>query len=266
MATYARPDVDGTGARLWNKVPEVTVWFWIIKVLATTVGETAADYLAEDLGFGLTNTTFLMAAVLAVLLVAQFRTRQYTPFVYWPVVVVISIVGTLFSDKLVDEMGVSTVTTTALFGAALAATFVIWWRYEHTLSIHSITSFRREAFYWLAILCTFSLGTAAGDLVSERMDLGYLTAAFVFAGVIALVAVARFVFHAGAVLTFWIAYILTRPLGASLGDYTSQSEGHGGLGWGATNTSFVFLALILAVVTYLAVRKPDLVDAHRASA
>ena len=155
-----------------NKVPEVTLYFWVIKVLCTTVGETAADFLNDNLGLGLTTTTFVMSAVLAVALVFQFRLRRYVPGVYWLAVVLISIVGTLITDNLTDNFGISLVTTTIVFSAVLAATFAVWWASERTLSIHTIVTTRREAFYWLAVLFTFALGTAAGDLVAERAPRG----------------------------------------------------------------------------------------------
>ena len=154
-----------TTRRMLNKVPEVTLYFWVIKILCTTVGETAADYLNENLGFGLTNTTYLVGALLIAALVFQFRARKYVPGIYWLAVVLISVVGTLITDNLVDNFGVALETTTIAFSIALAVTFAAWYRSEHTLSIHTIVTTRREAFYWLAILFTFALGTAAGDLV-----------------------------------------------------------------------------------------------------
>ena len=240
-----------------NKVPEITIFFWIIKILCTTVGETAADYLNETFNLGLTGTSLIMGALLAVVLVAQFKTRQYIPVVYWLAVVLVSVFGTLISDNLVDNYGVSLETTTFVFGAALAATFAAWYASERTLSIHSITTTRREAFYWLAILFTFALGTAAGDLVSERYELGYFTAAILFAALIGLAAVAHYALGVNAVLTFWIAYILTRPLGASIGDYFSQPVDDGGLGLGTTATSALFLVTILVLVIFLVVSKAD---------
>ncbi len=240
-----------------NKVPEITIFFWIIKILCTTVGETAADYLNETFNLGLTGTSLIMGALLAIVLVAQFKTRQYVPVVYWLAVVLVSVFGTLISDNLVDNYGVSLETTTFVFGAALAATFAAWYASERTLSIHSITTTRREAFYWLAILFTFALGTAAGDLVSERYELGYLTAAILFAALIGVVTIAHYALGVNAVLTFWIAYILTRPLGASIGDYLSQPVDDGGLGLGTTGTSALFLVTILVLVIYLVVSKAD---------
>lgn len=249
------------GRQALNKVPVVTIYFWIIKILATTVGETAADFLDANLNLGLTGTTGVMTVLLVVSLVVQFRTRRYVPAVYWLAVVLISIVGTLITDNLVDNLGVSLETTTVVFAAALALTFAVWYWNERTLSIHTIYTARRESFYWLAILFTFALGTAAGDLVSERLDLGYWRAAIVFAVVIGVVAVARFGFRLNAVLAFWVAYILTRPLGASLGDWLSQPRTAGGLGLGTVGTSALFLVAILALVTYLALSKTDREDA-----
>ncbi|MFH8389350.1 hypothetical protein [Streptomyces sp. NPDC018036] len=265
--SYGRPGApDSTGPRVrWNKVPEVTAYFWIIKVLCTTVGETAADLLNEKLGLGLTGVSLLMSALLAVVLVVQFRTKSYRAGVYWLAVALISVVGTLISDNLTDNMGVPLETSTAVFAVALAVTFFVWYRREGTLSIHSVDTLSREAYYWLAVLFTFALGTAAGDLVAERMALGYWVSAVLFALAIAAVAVAHFAFGLNAVLSFWIAYILTRPLGASIGDYLSQPTGDGGLGLGTVVTSVLFLAVILALVVYLSVTRRDVTDADRST-
>ncbi|SDG50426.1 COG4705 family protein [Klenkia brasiliensis] len=251
------PLAPSTGRALLNKVPEVTIWFWVIKILATTVGETAADYLNDTLGFGLTNTTLVIGAVFLVVLGFQFRARRYIAPLYWATVVLISVVGTLITDNLTDNLGVPLEATTAVFAVALGLTFAGWYASERTLSIHSIVTRRREAFYWLAILFTFALGTAAGDLTAERLGAGYWLSALLFAALIGAVAASHLVFKANAVLTFWIAYVLTRPLGASLGDGFSQDKVDGGLGLGTTLTSVLFLVTIVAVVTYLAVSKRD---------
>jgi uncharacterized membrane-anchored protein len=247
----------GLGRTMLNKVPEVTIYFWIIKILCTTVGETAADYLNDTLGFGLTNTSYAMSAVLIAVLVVQFRARRYIPGVYWLAVVLISVVGTLISDNLVDNLGVPLTTTTIIFGAALAVTFATWFAFERTLSIHTIYTTRREGFYWLAILFTFALGTAAGDLTAEKLNVGYLNSALLFGSLIAIVAVAHFRLKLNAVVAFWIAYVLTRPLGASIGDYMSQPTHAGGLNLGTTGTSAIFLTAILGLVVYLSVTKTD---------
>ncbi|MGD6741538.1 hypothetical protein ACOKM3_06780 [Streptomyces sp. BH106] len=252
----------------WNKVPEVTVYFWVIKVLCTTVGETAADLLNEKLGLGLTGVSLLMGTLLAVVLVVQFRANAYRAGVYWTAVALISIVGTLVSDNLTDNFGVPLETSTTVFALCLAVVFVLWFRSERTLSIHSVDTPRRECFYWLAVLFTFALGTAAGDLIAERMAVGYWLSAVLFALAIAAVAVAHFAFGMNAVWSFWTAYVLTRPLGASAGDYLSQPAGDGGLGFGTVVTSVLFLAVILALVVFLALTRKDITErerrAHRA--
>lgn len=237
-----------------NKVPAITLAFWVIKVLCTTVGETAADYLSETLDLGLTVTTAIVGALLVVVLLLQFRVRRYVPWIYWLAVVLVSVVGTQITDNLVDNLGVPLEATTAAFGAALALTFGGWYASEKSLSVHTIVTTRREGFYWLAILFTFALGTAAGDLVAEKFELGYAVSAALFAGLIGVVAISRFGFKLNAVASFWAAYILTRPLGASIGDYLSQSPDDGGLGLGTTVTSALFLTAILSVVVYLSTR------------
>jgi uncharacterized membrane-anchored protein len=239
-----------------NKVPEVTAFFWIIKVLCTTVGETAADTLGTH-GFTLTQVSGLMSALLVAVLVFEFRSRRYVPSLYWMCVVLISIVGTLITDNLTDNFAVSLVTTTIIFSIALVLAFLAWYRSEGTLSIHTIFTRRREAFYWLAILVTFALGTAAGDLFAERLGLGFFVSALIFGGAIALITVAHFRFGLNAVLAFWLAYILTRPLGASIGDLLSQPRADGGIGLGAAATSALFLATILGLVIYLTVTRRD---------
>jgi uncharacterized membrane-anchored protein len=243
--------------QMLNKVPEVTIYFWIIKILCTTVGETASDYLATNLNLGLTKTTFATGSILVVALFFQFRLRKYVPAVYWVSVVLISVVGTQITDNLTDNLGVSLVTTTIVFSIVLAVVFAAWYASERTLSIHTIYTTRREAFYWLAVLFTFALGTAAGDLTAERLNVGYAWSAILFAAVIASVALLHYRFRLNAVAAFWIAYILTRPLGASLGDYLSQHRADGGLGLGTTTTSILFLAAILVVVTFLSVTRKD---------
>ncbi|MDR7071468.1 COG4705 family protein [Fictibacillus barbaricus] len=243
--------------QLFNKVPQITVFFWIIKIMATTVGETAADFLSFNLKWGLTNTTYLMSVLLVISLIIQFKAKKYVPWKYWLVVVLISIVGTLVTDNLVDHFGVALQTTTIFFTIALLVTFIAWYRSEKTLSIHSIYTKKREAFYWMAILFTFALGTAAGDLIAEGLHLGYLVSGFIFVGLIAVVIIGYYMFKLNAVWAFWIAYILTRPLGASFGDLLSQPHKHGGLGLGTTGTSIIFLVIILSLVVYLTRTKRD---------
>ena len=234
-----------------NKVPEVTMSFWLIKLMAVTVGETAADYMNLDLGYGLSNTSWVLSALLAVALGIQFMHNRYVPWVYWLSVVLISVVGTLITDNLVDNFGVALETTTIVFSAALIVTFAVWYAVEGTLSIHAIDTRRREAFYWLAILFTFALGTAAGDWAAEGLGLGYLQAGLIFGVAIAVIAFAYYVLNLDGILAFWLAYILTRPLGASFGDLFSQPLDSGGLEFGSTMTSFIFLGAIAALVFYM---------------
>lgn len=239
---------------LLTKVPEITILFWIIKIMSTTVGETAADFLSENLGLGLPATTAIMSVLLAAVLIAQFSVRRYIPSVYWLAVVLISVVGTLFSDNLVDNLGVSLWTTTAIFGTGLVVSFFAWYRSERTLSIHSIVTRRREAFYWLAILFTFALGTSAGDLIAEKLAFGYVPSALMFGGIIALIFVAHTKLGLNAVVAFWAAYILTRPFGASMGDFLTARPKDGGLGLGTNGTSAIFLAVIVGVVGWFTVQ------------
>src|SRR4051794_11693793 len=252
------PAADSTARRMFNKVPEVTLYFWVIKIMCTTVGETAADYVNDTLGFGLTNTTYVAGALLIALLVGQFRLRRYVPPVYWSVVVVISVFGTLITDNLSDHYNVPLTTSTPIFAAVLALVFAIWWGFERTLSIHTIVTTHREGFYWLAILFTFALGTAAGDLVAEKASLGYGVSIGIFGAVIAAIAFAHYALKLNPVTSFWLAYIMTRPLGASIGDFMSQKDPHyGGLGLGATGTSYIFLGCILLLVVFLSRTKRD---------
>ena len=245
---------------LLNKVPEVTAYFWIIKILATTVGETAADLLSVRLGLGLTVTSWIMTAAFIAALVVQLRATRYIPTPYWLTVVLISVVGTLISDNLVDGMGISLVTTSTVFAVILATVFALWYLSERTLSIHTIITRRREYFYWAAILFTFALGTSAGDLMAERFDLGYGPAAIVFAAMIAVTYSLYRLARMNAVLAFWVAYILTRPLGASVGDFLAKPVIAGGMGWGTVNTSVLFLGAIFALVVFLTVSRADRIE------
>jgi uncharacterized membrane-anchored protein len=250
--------MNSRSRQMLNKVPEITLYFWVIKILCTTVGETFADNLNENLGLGLTNTSYIMGALLIAVLVFQFRARKYVPGIYWLAVVLISVVGTLVSDNLVEN-GVTLEATTIGFSVALIAVFATWYAFERTLSVHTIFTTRRESFYWLAILFTFALGTSAGDFLSEQLELGYLAALGIFAGAIVVVAILHFGLKLNAILSFWLAYILTRPLGASIGDYLASPTEEGGLGLGTNLTSIIFLSTILALVVFLAISKRDVI-------
>ena len=243
------------------KVPAVTAFFWIIKVLATTVGETFSDYINETLGFGLGNTTFVMTVVLVILLAIQVRSSVYRPWLYWVNIVVVSITGTLITDNLTDGLGFPLLYSMIIFGALLAVTFVIWYRREKSLAMKSINTRGRELFYWLAILLTFAMGTATGDYLGDALSLGFGLSAVIFAVAIGLVGLLWKTRVISEILAFWIAYILTRPLGASIGDLLAQAPKDGGLGLGTTVTSIIFLVAILASVSYLAISKRDQIKA-----
>lgn len=239
--------MNDTATRWLNKVPEVTLAFWVIKILSTTVGETGADYLAVDAGLGVGWTSIGMAALLALALFWQMRTKAYTPWIYWLTVVLVSIVGTQITDILTDKLDVSLYTSTAIFSVLLALNFTVWYRTERSLSIRDIVTPRREWFYWATVLCTFALGTAAGDLATEALGLGFTLGVGIFGALIAL-ALLAWRLGVNSVLTFWIAYILTRPFGASLGDLLTQAKAYGGLGMGASWTSALFLCVIVLLV------------------
>ena len=242
-----------------NKVPEVTIYFWVIKVLCTTVGESAADFLNVNLNFGLTGTSIVTGVLLVIALSFQFRAIRYTPSWYWLVVALVSVFGTLVTDNLTDNFGVPLEASTLVFSVLLALTFTVWYRAEKTLSIHSVHTRRREAFYWLAILFTFALGTATGDLMAEVLGLGYVVTGVIVASLITIAAVA-WRLGLNPVLSFWFVYVLTRPLGASIGDYLSQPARQGGLGLGATVTSLIFAVGIVGIVCYLSATRADVIS------
>lgn len=248
---------------LASKVPEVTLLFWLVKVMGTTVGETSADFLSNDLNLGLLLTTAIMGALLALAFVLQIRSREYTPWKYWLTVILVSIVGTLITDNMTDNLQIPLLYSTIAFSALLILTFVLWYRSERTLSVHSIHTRRRELFYWLTILFTFALGTAGGDFLSEQVNLGYAISGLLFLSVIAVVALAFYFFKLDPVWSFWIAYILTRPLGASLGDLLIQPVdpsgigygSQGGFGFGLGPVNAVFLIAIVLAVSSMELRK-----------
>jgi uncharacterized membrane-anchored protein len=264
-STPAAAEPSTGGRQMLNKVPEITIYFWIIKILCTTVGESFADYVNETRGFGLTKTTLMFSAALMVALVTQFALRRYLAPVYWVVVVLISVVGTLLTDNLTDVHNVPLWISTTIFAVALAAVFAIWWLRERTLSIHSIVTTPREAFYWLTVLVTFALGTAVGDWTLDLTGWGPGPSIILPAALIVAVLIA-WRLGAGPVLAFWSAFILTRPLGANIGDFLSLSHRDGGRGFGTAGTSFVFLAAILVTVLYLTITKPDVIEQTPATA
>ena len=268
-----------TPRQMLNKVPEVTLYFWAIKCLCTTIGETFSDNLVTSWAPGggnasphalqmtLWKVTGCTVAVLIVLLAIQFTRKRYIAPIYWANIVVISLVGTQITDlfegqgAVPNNMWAITIVSLSLLGTV----FLVWWLVERTLSMHSIRTWRREAFYWLAILTTFATGTAVGDLIAEKFSMGYLSTLLLFVAVIAVIAVVWKFTRINGVLAFWLAYIMTRPLGASTGDFLSQ-KGNQGLNLGTSATSYIFLGLIIALVAYLQIRKPDVTPAALANA
>lgn len=258
MSETTRSDAPSSGRTLLSKVPDITLWFWVIKILCTTVGESVADWINVTLGVGLNTTALIFTAVLAVWLAIQIALPRYVPFVYWLTVVLLSVTGTLYTDILTDSLGVPLAVSMTVFTAILAVVFGIWFLRERTLSIHSIVSVPRELFYWLAILVTFALGTAAGDWTLSITGWGPGTSVLLPAGLIVAIVIG-WRWGANAVLSFWLAYILTRPLGANLGDWFGFPTAERGLGLGTAVTSVIFLAAILATVIYLTLTRADVI-------
>jgi uncharacterized membrane-anchored protein len=256
-----RSDAVKTQRVLLSKVPEVTVWFWIIKILCTTVGESFADWINTTLGLGLNMTALIFTVILAAVLAWQLRLDRYVPFVYWLAVVVLSVTGTLYTDILTDDLGIPLAVSTSVFAVVLAIVFGVWYARERTLSIHSIVTRPRELFYWLAVLVTFALGTAAGDWTLQLTGWGPGTSVLLPAGLIVGIVIG-WRLGANAVLSFWLAYILTRPLGANLGDWFASPSASGGLGLGTAATSAIFLTAILATVVFLTRTRSDVIDEH----
>lgn len=259
MTETTRSEAVKSKRALLSKVPEVTVWFWIIKILCTTVGESFADWINTTLGFGLTMTALVFTVLLAAVLGWQLRLDRYMPFGYWLTVVVLSVTGTLYTDILTDKLGVPLTVSTSVFAVTLAIIFAVWYARERTLSIHSINTLPRELFYWLAVLVTFALGTAAGDWTLLVTGWAPGTSVLLPAGLIITIVIG-WRLGANPVLSFWLAYILTRPLGANLGDWFASPRASHGLGLGTALTSAIFLTTILATVVYLTRSRKDVIE------
>jgi uncharacterized membrane-anchored protein len=245
-------------ARGLTKVPQLTVYFWIVKILTTGMGETTSDFLTHLLDPAI--AVALGGVGLTAALLLQFRARRYVAWIYWLTVVMVSIFGTMAADVLHVGLGIPYAVSTVFYAVVLTALFVAWYRSEQTLSIHNIYTTRREAFYWATVLATFALGTAAGDLTANTFGLGYLVSGWVFAALIAIPAVGHWRFGMNAILAFWFAYILTRPLGASFADWLAVAPARGGLGWGTGPVSLGLGLLIAAIVGYLTVTRKDIVS------
>ncbi len=245
---------------LFSKVPEATAAFWIIKIMTTGMGETASDFMGNQPTLLAAALVAATAIVLVTALVLQFRADRYVAPIYWLAIVMISVVGTMVSDGSRVALGVSFLTSTITFVVVLVGVFGFWYRSERTLSIHSIYTRRRETFYWLAVVATFALGTSAGDMTARTLDLGYLGSGFMFIGVILVPAIAYRWFGMNPILSFWMAYVTTRPLGASFADWMAVRHSEGGLGWGTGPVTAVLAVVILAFVGYLTLSRRDVVE------
>jgi uncharacterized membrane-anchored protein len=249
----------GNPARLAvSKVPQITVWFWLAKVLSTGQGEATSDFLY--LRFGTVKAGAIGAVLLVSALVLQFSVRRYMTWVYWFAVAAVSVTGTQAADGLHVVVGLPYWATTTLYAVILAVIFVAWYRTEGTLSIHSITTFRREVFYWATVMATFALGTALGDLVATPLKQGYFRSALIFLVLIAIPLVAHWRFGMNSVLAFWFAYTLTRPLGASIADWLAVPVSLGGLNMGRGVVAVAMLVPIIAIVAYMAISHVDVGD------
>lgn len=245
-------------SRTLSKVPEISALFWVTKLLTTAMGESTSDFLVTRINP--VAAVALGGAVLVGSLTLQFRAYRYIPWTYWFAVLMVAIVGTMAADVLHKQFHVPYAVTTVFFAVVLAVVFVAWHRIEGTLSIHSIVTPRREAFYWAAVMATFALGTAAGDLTANTLGLGYFTSAVVFAALMLIPAAGYRWFHLNAILAFWTAYVLTRPLGASIADWLGKPTPASGLGWGDGIVTMIFALLIVACVGYLTVRGNEATD------
>ncbi|MEO7122063.1 MAG: hypothetical protein ABI400_02885 [Lacisediminihabitans sp.] len=234
---------------LLSKVPEVSVLFWVIKVLTTGMGETTSDYLVK--AFDPVAVVVIAALVFIVCFFVQFRAQRYVPWRYWLLVSMVSVFGTMIADVAHIVVGIPYAVSSLVFAITLAVVFFVWWRTEHTLSIHSITTSRRELFYWATVIVTFALGTAAGDFLARTVGLGFLVAGILCAVLIAIPPLGYRISQAGAVFFFWAAYVLTRPLGASFADWSAIGHSAGGLGLGTGPVSIVLLVAIVALVGVL---------------
>jgi uncharacterized membrane-anchored protein len=237
------------------KVPEIIAVFWLVKILTTAGGEATSDYLKTwgNIKGGGTEVVLFVVA-----LIFQFLTRRYRAFSYWFLAYAIAIFGTGVSDFLHLDVDIPYAGTTALWAVVLAAIFWVWHKSEGTLSIHSITTQRREAFYWATVFATFALGTALGDFTATTLNLGYLASGILFGVVILIPALAWWKFNLNSILAFWMAYVVTRPLGASFADYISKPQNISGLNFGDGPTALVFAVAVFILVVYLAIARPDI--------
>ncbi len=251
---------------LINRVARLGILFWVIKILSTTVGETAADYFSDNLNLGLTLTAIIMGVITIGVTFWNFKQKKYYPPSYWLLIVMMSIEGTLITDLLVEKLNVSILILDVVFSIAMGLLFYFWYKKEHTLSIHSINNDKRERFYWWIVLTTFALGTGVGDTVSEHLNFGYLNSLILFGSIFILAGILAYYKIISGVLAFWIAFIVTRPIGASLGDLLIQQPKEGGFGISLVIINIVFFIIIIAAVVYLTIKKGNSSEAELAEA
>lgn len=244
---------DFSSTKMLRKVPEITILFWIIKLLTTAMGESTSDYLVHTVDPIIAVTLGAIAFTIAIIL--QFWIKKYIPAVYWFAVTMVAIFGTMAADVVHIALGVPYVVSTITFAIALGVIFIVWYKTEHTLSIHSILTRRRELFYWLTVITTFALGTATGDMTAASFGWGYLISGIVFAGLFILPGIGYRFFKLNGIFTFWFAYIMTRPFGASFADWFGRTRDLGGIGFGTGKTSIVLTTLIILSVGYLIIKK-----------
>lgn len=244
-----------------SKVPQITLFFWIIKILTTGMGEVTSDFLARSIEPVV--AVAISAVVLLITLIIQFSVKRYVAWIYWINVVMVSVFGTMAADVLHVGFGISYSASTIFFAIALAIVFTVWHLKEKTLSIHSIYTRRREVFYWLTVLTTFALGTAVGDMTASTMKLGYLYSGILFAGLFLIPVIAYKVFKLNEIFTFWFAYIVTRPLGASVADWMGAPVQNGGLGIGTGIVSLALTVIIFVLVGYMSISRKDVSDSCR---
>ena len=244
-----------------RKVPEVIALFWVVKLLTTGMGETTSDYLVFHVNKY--AAVIVTGVALAVALLLQFAVKRYIAWVYWLAALMVATFGTMAADVVHIVLGVPYLASTIAFSAALIVIFVAWYATERTLSIHSITTRRRELFYWATVMATFALGTATGDMTASTLQLGYLHSGFLFAALFALPGIGYFLFKLNPIFAFWFAYIMTRPFGASFADWFGKPKSFSGLGWGTGLISIVLGALIVLCVAYLTITRADIKSGPR---
>ncbi len=239
-----------------RKVPEITVIFWIIKLLTTAMGESTSDYMVHS--FNPIVAVILGSIGFAIAIAIQFWARKYVAWIYWLAVTMVAVFGTMAADVVHIVLGIPYFVSTLFFALALTVIFIIWYRVEKTLSIHSITTPRRELFYWLTVITTFALGTAAGDMTAVTFNLGYLNSGVLFGILFFIPLIAYKFFNFNEVFSFWASYIVTRPLGASFADWFGRTASLGGIGFGTGKTSIILNLLIVLLVFYLTFTKRDI--------